>query len=323
MLVTHPVGRTPTDAGAALTLDGDRVFENVGLRPLWFVVADAQNEPAPTDPRAGHLLQPGQRETVRTAMGTPVWVWSQHETRLGVGPAWQVAGGGAPSGVGAGGATDRVLFAGAGINTTLDGVHALGATILTLDADADTVAFVTAGHRCRVGNAFYEVESSSGQTITIANPGLVAEAADEAVLKSSPLYGGDDQIQLPGPDTGLVWRRIDVHMTFTLETASQSRFFPQGRSEGGYYHGAPAGSWVESFTSYFGSWRWQAFSNDPGTTFAVGLLRDQANSTQNLWSLEYNPVTHVLDLGRTPGADAATLFPRIADIVVAGASGAP
>ena len=95
-LSKHAVGAAPVDVGAALNLDGNRVIENIGSRPLRFVVAEAAGEAAPTDLGAGQLLRPGQRETVRATSGVPLWVWAPFPTVVGFGPDWD--GGGASGG---------------------------------------------------------------------------------------------------------------------------------------------------------------------------------------------------------------------------------
>ena len=67
-------------AGAALV-----TVENLGDRPLRFVVGEAANEAAPADPEAGHLLQPGGRETVRLGDAAyPLWAWAPYPTAIGV-----------------------------------------------------------------------------------------------------------------------------------------------------------------------------------------------------------------------------------------------
>ena len=76
------VGRVPVAvaAGAALV-----AVENLGDRPLRFVVGEAADEAAPADLEAGHLLQPGQRETVRLGDAAfPLWAWSAFPTRIGI-----------------------------------------------------------------------------------------------------------------------------------------------------------------------------------------------------------------------------------------------
>ena len=93
-LLKHAVGAVPVDVGAALNLDGNRVLENIGGRPLRFVVAESAGEAAPTDLSAGQLLRPGQRELVGAVSGQPLWAWAPFPTRIGVGPAWLVAGAG-------------------------------------------------------------------------------------------------------------------------------------------------------------------------------------------------------------------------------------
>lgn len=76
------VGQAPVSiaAGAAVV-----TLENLGERPLRFVVGQAADEMAPADLEAGHLLLPGQRETVRLGDAAhPIWAWSDRPTRLGV-----------------------------------------------------------------------------------------------------------------------------------------------------------------------------------------------------------------------------------------------
>ena len=77
-----PIGAAPTriDPGAALV-----VIENLGHRPLRFVVGEAADEAAPADLEAGHLLQPGARETVRLGDAAyPIWAWAPISTAIGV-----------------------------------------------------------------------------------------------------------------------------------------------------------------------------------------------------------------------------------------------
>ena len=81
------VGKEPVDLAARFNLDGSAVtLENLGQAPLWFVRAAAAGEAAPED-RAGHLLEPGEHETVEPlGAGFPLWVWSGQPTVIGVGP---------------------------------------------------------------------------------------------------------------------------------------------------------------------------------------------------------------------------------------------
>ena len=59
--------------------------ENLGGRPLRFVVGEAAGEAAPSDLGAGHLLGPGRRETVRLGEAAfPIWAWAPYPTRIGV-----------------------------------------------------------------------------------------------------------------------------------------------------------------------------------------------------------------------------------------------
>ena len=88
MLQTAKVGRAPVDLAARFALDGSRItIENLGARPIRFARAEAAGEAAPADLRAGHLLDPGKRETFRPAGGAtfPLWVWGDSE--VGIGPA--------------------------------------------------------------------------------------------------------------------------------------------------------------------------------------------------------------------------------------------
>lgn len=81
-----------TDVGAAPARIDPGVatvtVENLGQRPLRFVVGEAAAEAAPKDLGAGHLLQPGERETVQLcAAANPIWAWSALGTRIGVSAA--------------------------------------------------------------------------------------------------------------------------------------------------------------------------------------------------------------------------------------------
>lgn len=80
------VGREPLDIAARFGLGGSAVtLENLGTSSLRYVVADAADEAAPAS-RIGHLLEPGERRDEQPAAGVPVWVWSNHPTRIGCGP---------------------------------------------------------------------------------------------------------------------------------------------------------------------------------------------------------------------------------------------
>ena len=88
MVSVVPVGNEPVDVAARLiSLGGSAVaIENLGIHPLWFLLAEAAGEAAPAD-RKGHLLEPGAREPIQPhGAGFPLWVWSQHPTAVGVGP---------------------------------------------------------------------------------------------------------------------------------------------------------------------------------------------------------------------------------------------
>ena len=65
--------------------DATATIENLGDRPLRFMVARMADEAAPEDLGAGHLLLPGARVDVkRAAEDAPLWVWSDRPTRIGV-----------------------------------------------------------------------------------------------------------------------------------------------------------------------------------------------------------------------------------------------
>ena len=64
-------------------------IENLGDRPLRFVLMEAVDEAAPENRRDGHLLGPGGRqaiERIRSRDPLGLWAWSDHPTRIGVGP---------------------------------------------------------------------------------------------------------------------------------------------------------------------------------------------------------------------------------------------
>ena len=80
---------TPTDVGAvpvAIAAGATLVtVENLGKRPLRFVIGQAADETAPADLDAGHLLHPGAREIVRLGDSAyPIWAWAPYPTVIGV-----------------------------------------------------------------------------------------------------------------------------------------------------------------------------------------------------------------------------------------------
>ena len=84
MLQQTAVGPVPVrlNPGAKLV-----TIENLGERPLRFVVGEAAAETAPAGLEAGHLLQSGQREIVRLGDAAyPIWAWSDFPTQVGLSP---------------------------------------------------------------------------------------------------------------------------------------------------------------------------------------------------------------------------------------------
>ena len=82
MVPVTDVGAVPVAVapGAAVV-----AVENLGDRPLRFVVGETAAEAAPADLQAGHLLMPGQRETVRLGDAAyPLWAWAPFPTQIGV-----------------------------------------------------------------------------------------------------------------------------------------------------------------------------------------------------------------------------------------------
>ena len=303
-LLTHAVGAAPVDVGAALNLDGNRVFENLGARPLRFVVAAAAGEMAPLDVRAGHLLLPGRRETVATAAGAPVWVWSEHPTRLGVGPAWQVA-------AGLGGAGGLSLVYGAkSVETTLDGAHLAGATVLRVD-DATGLA---AG-RIHVTGEVHTATAvdESANTVTIEAPGLAAAQADGRIVGQAPLVGADDTLTLPGGP----YAELDIRLLYDLRHLTSGVESYSGRNAGAFYSaGMTRSSWVETLT---GSNYWWAFTNiDTGSTYSVGLVHATSSLTFNSWSIELDPATSRLSFLPTDPGMTVSRLPRVYSLIVAG-----
>ena len=307
----HAVGAVPVDVGAALALDGDHVIENIGGRPLRFVVADAPGEAAPLDPRAGHLLQPGQRETVRTAAGTPVWAWSNHPTRLGVGPAWQVAAG-LGGGPGGGGGGLSLLFAGRAVESRLTGgTHDVGRTVLNV---TDAAGFA-AERRALVRGEIYDVVAVDldANTITLPDPGLTVRKLNNSRVVQAPLLGGGDVLQLP--TAPLV--ELDIRCLFDLEQTNGSASVSNdaGGSTGAYYQAAAKAAWYQSLRGYAG------LQDDEAATYAVGLIHSGiTNLTVNSWSIELDPVTGRLSLAQV--AANVSHVPRVVELLVAGGGGA-
>ena len=304
-LLTHPVGPVPVDVGAALSLDGDRVLENLGQRPLRFVVAEAAEEMAPLDPRAGHLLQPGQRETVRTVAGTPVWAWAPYATRLGVGPAWQVAAGG----VGGGGGL-ALLVSGQSVETKLDGGHSAGDTVLSVD---DATGLAVGRVYVRGEQQTIESVDEAADTITIAAPGLTANQADDAVVVQAPMQGADDTLALPAGS----YAELDVRCLFELPQTNGNQAIYSGRSIGAYYTAAgKRSSWADTLTN-FTAWYSYMDSNTDAATVLVGVAHDN-HTLRTAWSLEFNPATSQLSFALIPSSTARPYFPRLTSLLVAG-----
>ena len=311
-ILTQAVATAPVDAGAALGLDGDHVFENLGPRPLRFVVAAAAGEPAPLDLRAGHLLLPGQRETVRTASGVPVWAWSDYPTRLGVGPAWQVApgGGGAPA---AGGGGLSLVHAGESATGALNGAHDAGdARLIVADASIFDLG------RVQVGGELHTIEAvdETANAITIEAAGLTAGWADDTAVVQAPIIGTGDVLQLAGGP----FAEIDARMLYDLPQFNGNAPFYNGRSSGAYYAGgAGGGAWYESLANY-GSWfaggQQEAYS-DPAGTWGVGIVHATANAASSIWVLVFDPARSTLALSALDGAQEL-FIPRVYSLIVAG-----
>lgn len=303
-LLTQPIGPVPVDVGAALGLDGDRVFENLGQRPLRFVVAAAAGETAPLDLRAGHLLLPGRRETVRTAAGTPVWAWSDQPTRLGVGPAWQVA-----AGLGGGGGLSLVYGA-EDVETTLNGAHAAGATVLSV---ADATGLVAG--RAHVAAEVHTIAAvdEGANTITIEAPGLTANQASGRIVGQAPLVGADDTLTLPGGP----YKELDIRLLYDLRHLTSGVRSYTGRNAAAFYSaGMTRSSWVETLTG--GSYWWAFVNIDTGSTYSVGLVHATGSLTFNSWTIELDPATGRLSFLPTDPAMTVSRLPRVYSLIVAG-----
>ena len=307
-LLPHVVDTIPVDVGAALNLDGNRVFENIGQRPLRFIVADAPGEAAPLNPRAGHLLQPGARETVRTAAGTPVWAWADYPTRIGAGPAWQAA-----AGLGGGGGLS-LLFAGGQVTGALDGAHVAAAAVLTV-GDASIYRL----GRVQVGGELHTIENidEAARTITIEAAGLAADQADDAQVVQAPIIGADDVLQLPAPAGG-EYAQLDVRVLYDLPQLNGNPPFYNGRSTGAYYGSAVGRSaYTETLSNFSYWWANAQAEDDPSGTWAVGLIHATSNQA-NAWSVEFDPATHRLSLVPLDDSLVVGFIPRIYNLIVAG-----
>ena len=156
---TRMIGSAPSDV--ALGLSGDRVIENIGTRPLWFVVGASSGEPAPTNLDAGHLLEPGRRELVTLVAGRPLWVWAPpFGSMLGVGPGWLAR-------PGSGGAPPAVST----IDTTLTAaqIAGLGTTrVQLIAADADNWIVPSRLLVLKTGGPANPIGSYAGPSISVA-----------------------------------------------------------------------------------------------------------------------------------------------------------
>ena len=305
MLQTAKVGRAPVDLAARFALDGSRItIENLGGQPIRFAPAAAAGEAAPADLRAGFLLEPGKRETLRPAGGAtfPLWVWGDGE--VGIAPAI-----GPETGGGGGGLS--LLFAGDQVDGELSGAHLLGATVLTvLDASIFRLGAVQVGGEVHTIGSIDE----AARTVTIEAPGLVAAKLDGTQVVQAPILGGDDVLQLPAP-VGGEYAEIDVRFLYDLPQLNGNPAFYNGRSTGAYYSAAGLRSaWFETLAN-FGSWYANGqVAEDPTGTWSVGLIHATGNAA-NTWSLEFDPVTHQLSL---VALSTVGFIPRIYGLIVAG-----
>ena len=310
MLQTAKVGRAPVDLAARFMLDGSRTtIENLGGEPIRFAPAAAAGEAAPADLRAGFLLEPGKRETLRPAGGAdfPLWAWGGGE--VGVGPAI------GPEPAGGGGGLS-LLFAGEAVTGALDGAHVAGAAVLTVgDASIYRAGAV------QVGGEVHTIQSTdeAARTITIEAAGLTADQADDVQVVQAPILGADDVLQLPEPSGQ--YAEIDIRLLYDLPQLNGNPPFYNGRSTGAYYSaGAPLqqSAWFETLSNFSYWWANGQVADDPASgTWSVGLIHATAGAG-NAWSLEFDPATHRLSLLPLDASLVVGFIPRVWSLIVAG-----
>ena len=308
-LQTAKVGRQPTDVAARFALDGSRItLENLGTEPIRFAPAEAAGEAAPANLRAGFLLRPGERETIRPAGGAgfPLWVWGGGE--VGVAPAL------GPAAAASGGGGLSLLFAGESVTGALAGAHVAG----SIDLSVDDAAIYRLG-RVQVGGELHAIEAidEAANTVTIEAAGLAGNQADDAVVVQAPILGADDVLQMPDPG-GAAYAEIDVRLLYDMPQLNGNPPFYSGRSTGAYYSAAGRGSaWLETLSN-FSYWFGAAQTEDaPAGTWSVGLIH-ATNGFANAWSVEFDPATHRLSLLPVDSSLTVSFIPRIYQLIVAG-----
>ena len=118
------------------------------------------------------------------------------------------------------------------------------------------------------------------------------------VAGTYPLVGESGIIQLPAPDSGKKYHRIDFdilgHMGPSTGPDSTTDHRPAS-SDGVYFDiGGSKSSWYRAL-AWNGAWYAGINDDDTNTTYTVGVIYD---SGTRLWSIEYNPTSHQISLDR-------------------------
>ena len=220
-------------------------------------------------------------------------------------------GGPATPGPAAGGALS-VLYAGTMAESTLSGVHVLGATTLTLASAAEFRDDMTFG----IGVEAHDIVSvdAGANQVEIAAPGLLANYVDGAACFCAPMWGADDTLALPAPAGATQYAELDCWMLYDLPQSNGNPSFYSGRSLGDYV--APHASWFHSLTNYS---YWYAGGNvEEGlASYSVGVVHGTVSAV-NFWALDYELATNRLIFLPADPSLAVSLIPRIYHLALAG-----
>ncbi len=209
---------------------------------------------------------------------------------------------------GGGGGLDLILTPNQA-DTTLDGLHALGATTLSLDS----VEGIVAGSWLGVVNLPYQVASvnEAAGTVEITS-GLASVAVDGIAVFAVPLFGAEATLTLPEPVSGS-YAVLELDVIWQM-LSSSGTLRSNGFTRGGV-HDDIGWAYVENRSGY-----WRTHHNSlegDAVSITCGMLIYSRRLT-NAWSIEYTPATRQLSFLPFEVAPVSDFLPRVSSIIVRG-----
>ncbi len=204
-----------------------------------------------------------------------------------------------------------IVYSAVMAETTLDGAHALGATVLTLASVDGFRTDMTFGIAPE-SHAIEAIDSANSQ-ITIASPGLLANRADGTAVFCAPLWGAGDSLALPAPASGASYAELEARMLWQLLSSSGTER-NVGHSTGRWWQ--PKDSALHALDDGNTWWMWANTeagldSWSIGAVYAGSSLRDH-------WSLEYSPTENSLSFAQSDPNQTPRYTPRVQTLVLAG-----